>query len=284
MTNNKFITDILYADLEKKDKLLTVNSNNTVQPVALMRLGVFIPVGPKSQERMTNIDATFELQKLEIAQSEGYDNIRITGPVLSMDTDFKVWIGVILALSKYGLSTNKITLKFTEFAKMCGYDPKRIDKKLRITIDQSLWRLRNKGISFRKGASDKGYHTGLLKVGGWDTETDKVEIEADEKLWELFAVDYRVLLHLHAIRALPRKETAQALYTFIESLPKSPVPLSFERLRERLGLKTSIGEQNRTIKNALGQLQKINYLDYSITQKDGVNYVLIHKRTPKLKA
>ncbi|HBL6074235.1 TPA: protein RepA, partial [Escherichia coli] len=41
--NQSFISDILYADIESKAKELTVNSNNTVQPVALMRLGVFVP-------------------------------------------------------------------------------------------------------------------------------------------------------------------------------------------------------------------------------------------------
>ncbi|ENQ1546141.1 RepB family plasmid replication initiator protein [Salmonella enterica] len=283
MANNNFITDILYADLENKEKLLTVNSNNTVQPVALMRLGVFVPLNVNSRYRTCNLDATAELSKLEIAQSEGYDNIQITGPALSMDTDFKVWIGVILALSKYGLSTNKITLKFTEFARMCGYDSKRLDKTRRNVIDQSLFRLRSKGISFRRRDSSKAYHTGLLKAGGWDSKQDIVELEADEKLWELYAIDYRVLLQLHAIKALPRKEAAQALYTFIESLPRNPAPLSFERLRERLMMTSAIGEQNRIIKSALSQLQKIGYLDCSITKKGGENFVIIHKRTPKLK-
>lgn len=283
MTNNKYIADILYADLEKHDKLLTVNSNNTVQPVALMRLGVFVPLNVNSRYRTCNLDATSELSKLEIAKSEGYDDIRITGPALSMDTDFKVWMGVILALSKYGLSTNKITLKFTEFARMCGYDSKRLDKTRRNVIDQSLFRLRSKGVSFRRRDSSKAYHTGLLKAGGWDSNLDIVELEADEKLWELYAIDYRVLLQLHAIKALPRKEAAQALYIFIESLPRNPAPLSFERLRERLMMTSAIGEQNRIIKSALSQLQKIGYLDYSTTKKDGENFVIIHKRTPKLK-
>ncbi len=38
--NQSFISDILYADIESKAKELTVNSNNTVQPVALMLGGI----------------------------------------------------------------------------------------------------------------------------------------------------------------------------------------------------------------------------------------------------
>ncbi|EDL8065280.1 protein RepA [Salmonella enterica] len=284
MTDNKFIADILYSDLLKKEKALTVNSNNTVQPVALMRLGIFVPTPPGAKNRMSVIDATELLSNLEIARAEGYDDIKISGPVLNMDTDFKVWLGVIFAFSKYGLSTNKISLKFSEFAKFCGFPAKRIDSERRNIIHTSLGRLRNKGVSFKRGKDANGsYNTGLLKLGYFDADKDLVILEADEQLWELFELDYRVLLQLHAIKALPRKEAAQALYTFIESLPRNPAPLSFERLRERLTLTSAVKEQNRTIKTALGQLRAIGYLEYDITKKDGENFVIIHRRKPKLK-
>ncbi|HHU3176001.1 TPA: replication protein RepA, partial [Escherichia coli] len=104
--NQSFISDILYADIESKAKELTVNSNNTVQPVALMRLGVFVPKPSKSKGESKEIDATKAFSQLEIAKAEGYDDIKITGPRLDMDTDFKTWIGVIYAFSKYGLSSN----------------------------------------------------------------------------------------------------------------------------------------------------------------------------------
>lgn len=112
---------------------------------------------------------------------------------------------------------------------------------------------------------------------------DIVQLEADEKLWELFQLDYRVLLQQHAIKALPKKEAAQAIYTFIESLPANPIPVSFSRLRERLSLSSSVSEQNRTIKKALEQLQKIGYLEFSLVRKARENFVIIHKRNPKLK-
>ncbi|EEA2443658.1 RepB family plasmid replication initiator protein, partial [Salmonella enterica subsp. enterica serovar Enteritidis] len=164
--NQYLISDVLYADVESKTKELTVNTNNTVQPVALMRLGVFVPKPTKNQPENKEIDASAIFSQLEIAQAEGYDNIKIIGPRLDMDTDFKVWIGVIYSFSKYGLSSNTIQLSFQEFAKACGFPSKRLDGKLRNTIHDSLGRLRNKGISFRRGKNAKGsYNTGLLKTG-----------------------------------------------------------------------------------------------------------------------
>ncbi|EFB4495537.1 protein RepA, partial [Escherichia coli] len=143
-----------------------------------------------------------------------------------------------------------------EFAKACGFSSKRLDGKLRNTIHESLGRLRNKGISFRRGKNAKGsYNTGLLKTGYFNAEQDIVELEADSKLWEIFQLDYRVLLQQHALRALPKKEAAQAIYTFIESLPARPIPISFARIRERLALMSSVSEQNRTIKKAIEQLK-----------------------------
>ena len=284
MTDKSFIADALYSDMITKDKQLTVNSNNTVQPVALMRLGVFVPKPSKSQGENNIVDASELFSQLEIAKAEGYDNINISGPRLDMDCDFKVWIGVIYAFSKYGLNSNKIELKFTEFAKGCGFASKRIDARLRSSIHESLGKLRNKSVSFKRGADVRGsYQTGLLKTGYFDADKDIVQLEADEKLWELFQLDYRVLLQQHAIKALPKKEAAQAIYTFIESLPANPVPVGFSRLRERLSLASSVSEQNRTIKKALEQLQKIGYLEFSLVRKERENFVIIHKRNPKLK-
>lgn len=284
MTDKSFIADALYSDMIKKEKQLTVNSNNTVQPVALMRLGVFVPKPTKSQGENNIVDASELFSQLEIAKAEGYDNINISGPRLDMDCDFKVWIGVIYAFSKYGLKSNKIELRFTEFAKGCGFASKRIDARLRSAIHESLGKLRNKSVSFKRGADVRGsYQTGLLKTGYFDADKDIVQLEADEKLWELFQLDYRVLLQQHAIKALPKKEAAQAIYTFIESLPANPVPVGFPRLRERLSLTSSVSEQNRTIKKALEQLQKIGYLEFSLVRKERESYLIIHKRNPKLK-
>ncbi|KKG38397.1 hypothetical protein DU52_08685, partial [Methanosarcina mazei] len=82
---------------------LTPNTNKTVQPVALLRLSVFIPVSPKEKgKRDFLIDASEELSSLEVARQEGYTKIKIQGAKLGMSTDFKTWIGIISAFSKYG--------------------------------------------------------------------------------------------------------------------------------------------------------------------------------------
>ncbi|ECC8157032.1 protein RepA, partial [Salmonella enterica] len=140
------------------------------------------------------------------------------------------------------------------------------------------------GISFKRGKSARGsYNTGLLKTGYFDAERDIVELEADSKLWEIFQLDYRVLLQQHALRALPKKEAAQAIYTFIESLPARPIPISFARIRERLALMSSVSEQNRTIKKAIEQLKSIGYLDCTIEKQGRENFIIVHSRNPKLK-
>lgn len=284
MNNSVFVGDVLFVDAEEKKNPLTVNSNSSVQPVALMRLGVFVPKQSNGRSLDSSvIDASALFCNLELARSEGYDDIKITGVRLNMDVDFKVWLGIIVAFSKYGLSSNTVELKFTEFAKYCGFPSARSNKRLRASIHESLVRIRGKTISFRRGKALGGYITGLLKTGHWDSDSDTIVLEADSRLWELYKVDYRVILQQHAIRALPKKEAAQALYVFIESLPSNPIPVSFERLRERLMLTSSVGEQNRLIKKAIAQLQDIGYLDASVESKGRQHFLIIHGRNPKLK-
>lgn len=64
---------------------LTPNNNNTVQPVALMRLGVFVPTLKSlknSKNTLSRTDATEELTRLSLARAEGFDKVEITGPRL----------------------------------------------------------------------------------------------------------------------------------------------------------------------------------------------------------
>ncbi|MDU3783959.1 MAG: protein RepA [Serratia marcescens] len=284
MKSKMLISDVLYADTLKKNKELTVNQHNTVQPVAIMRLGVFVPKPAKNAAISPLVDASELLKGLSLARAEGYDSIQITGPRLDMDTDFKVWIGIVRSFHDHGRQGNSISLKFTEFARNCGFPSKKIDSELRENIHQSLIKIRSKTIAFKRGKTAiAGYITGLLKSGGYDSSEDTIELEADERLWELYYFDHRVLLQQHAIKALPKKEIAQALYTFIESLPAKPQPVSFARIRDRLSLTSLVKEQNRMIKNAVKQLQDIGYLEASVVKEGRENYVLIHKRNPKLK-
>ncbi|MEL8224012.1 protein RepA, partial [Escherichia coli] len=255
-----------------------------VNSAVLRRCVVFVPKPSQSKRRENGFIAPIAFTQWCMLKAGVSDERNITGHRFYMYTDFKTWIGVIYAFSKYGLSSNTIQLSFQEFAKACGFPSKRLDAKLRLTIHESLGRLRNKGIAFKRGKDAKGgYQTGLLKVGRFDADLDLIELEADSKLWELFQLDYRVLLQHHALRALPKKDAAQAIYTFIESLPQIPWPLSFARIRERLALHSAVGEQKRIIKKAIELLKTIGYLDCSIEKKGRESFVIVHSRNPKLK-
>lgn len=286
MAEKVFIGEVLGPDSENENNKLTVTSKATVQPVALMRLNVFVPSSRPAKGMQTSIDASSVFKDLEYSRREGYDDIRISGERLSMAIDFKVWVGIIAAFSKYGLKTNSIKLTFHEFAGMCRFESKRFDSRLRKSISDALTRIRGKTITFARSGADgpsKISVTGLLKTGELDFENDKVELEADQRLWELYQTDYTVLLRYKPINALTRKEAAQALYTFIESLPSNPVPISFKRIRDRLSLLSPVKEQNRIIKLALNQLQDIGYLEHSIIKKGKETYVFIHSRSANLK-
>nr|WP_228029623.1 RepB family plasmid replication initiator protein [Pectobacterium carotovorum]AKG47534.1 RepFIB replication protein A [Pectobacterium carotovorum] len=264
---------------------LTPNTNNTVQPVALMRLGLFVPT-LKSTSRskrnlMSAMDATDELKQLTIAKSEGYNNIKITGERLDMDNDFKTWIGIIHSFAKHKVIGDKVTLKFVDFAKHCGIPSSRSSKRLRERLDESLRRIVSTTLSFT--SDSKAYHTHLVQSAYYDMDADTVTIQADPKIFELYQFDHKVLLQLRAINELARKESAQALYTFIESLPLNPAPVSMARLRARLNLKSRVNTQNATVRKALDQLKEIGYLDCTETKKGKAVYFLIHERTPKLK-
>lgn len=167
---------------------LTPNNNNTVQPVALMRLGVFVPtlksLKNSKKNTLSRTDATEELTRLSLARAEGFDKVEITGP----------------------------------------------------------------------------------------------------RLFELYQFDRKVLLQLKAINALKRRESAQALYTFIESLPRDPAPISLARLRARLNLKSPVFSQNQTVRRAMEQLREIGYLDYTEIQRGRTKFFCIHYRRPRLKA
>ncbi|HBN2351272.1 TPA: RepB family plasmid replication initiator protein, partial [Salmonella enterica subsp. enterica serovar Typhimurium] len=117
----------------------------------------------------------------------------------------------------------------------------------------------------------------------YDTEKDIVQLQADPRLFELYQFDRKVLLQLKAINALKRRESAQALYTFIESLPRDPAPISLARLRARLNLKSPVFSQNQTVRRAMEQLREIGYLDYTEIQRGRTKLFCIHYRRPKLK-
>lgn len=270
---------------------LVCNDRNSVQPNILLRAPVFTPAGrPPSEKNSKSEEETLDVSHclidLELCKTEGYDKITIQGPKLNIETDFKVWCGIIFSFTKYGKDGNKIVLSFTEFAKLCGYPAKRFDKNLRFQISNSLDRIQEQKLRFLRKSSEnpKGVSTGLVLRSEYDGDpkVDKVELLADETLWDLYRFDYQILVSLEVLSLLPRSEVAQTLYLYFLSLPLNPHPISFTRLRERLQLNTSDYEANRRISLALQKLRKIRFLDYSILTKNRERYVLLEVRSNKL--
>jgi len=284
-SNNSDLYLIDVLSVSNGGKKLTPSSNSTVQPVALIRLGLFVPTLKRkgSDAGSVTIDASNELSELEIAQAEGYTDIRISGPRLSMETDFKVWVAIIVSFSRYGATSNSIELPFTQFASFAGYPDKEKTTVLRNRISESLTRLRGTTISLSSKNKAKHTVTGLLQRGQYDTEADTIRLQADESLWELYRIDNQVLLQMIVLRRLANKGSAQALYTFIESLPQKPLPLSFARIKKRLMLTSDNAQQNRTIKKAIDDLQATGYLDASVIKKGKEWYLNIHNRNSRCK-
>lgn len=285
---NRMIVDAFSETDKRTGELinLTPNTNNTVQPVALMRLGLFVPTlkstarGRKNQ--MSTMDVTDELKQLSIVKSEGYENIKITGARLDMDNDFKTWVGIIHAFAKYKVLGDSVTLPFVDFAKLCGIPSVRSSARLRSRLDASLTRIATNTIAF-SSKDGEYYVTHLVQSAKYSAKNDSVTLQADPKIFELYQFDKKVLLQLRAINELSRKESAQALYTFIESLPPSPAPISMARLRARLNLTSRTITQNATVRKAIEQLKEIGYLDYTEVKRGKVVYFVIHYRRPKLR-
>lgn len=269
---------------------LLPNLRQTIQPKALLRLGVFVPTlkstarGGRSSH---SIDATASLSRLSIVEGEGYHQIQIYGPRLDLDTDFKVWVGIVHALSNRKLGRdNFLEINFADFAKFCGFDTKRIDRQLKTRFDASLTRISRTNISFIKLLRESNdritINMHLVESTYYDSSTGKIIIKPNQELNNLYRLDGKTRLYLRALQILSRKESAQALYLYLVELPSNFYRIGFDRLRERLQLSSHLGNQNAIIKKSLKQLNDIGFLEYSIEKEQG-DYVLnILKRNPKL--
>lgn len=261
---------------------LSVNSRSTVQPNSLLRLGVFTPIANRNRVTIQgrSVDVSDDFRSLSIAKQEGYSQVLITGSKLNFDTDFRIWCGIVHAFAEYGAGSDTIELPFPEFAKMCGFKSRKINKDLRDRLDSSLLRLASQTIRF---TNEKSTYIGhLIDRAYYHVDDHVVRLTADPKLWELYQIDHQVLLHLKVIEKLPRSEVAQCLYAFIHALPQNPIPLSFKRIRERLQLTSSLSEQNRTIRNAINKLKDIGYLDADVVRRCEEAHLIIHQRSHKL--
>jgi len=289
MTKKVNDLDSMTDEVNKKTgELVHLNptANATVQPVALMRLGLFVPNTDHAKSKSSvstvksTVDAFEDLYHLEVVKREGYKDISIRSERLDMATDFRVWLGIIRSIYDNGSFAGKLKMPFTKFLQNCGFDSKRSNKDMKKRIDESLMRLRGVTIQFRNETGS--LTTGLVNSAHYSMTKNEVEIEGDPRLTDLYQMDYKVYLRLKAIDHLPRKESAQALYTFIESLPKNPAPVSMKRLRERLRLKSRIAYQNHIVRKALAELKEINYLEYSEFKRGRSVYFNITKRNPSL--
>jgi len=282
MINNSLIPSQVTSAGETYQLIVTKNSS--VQPAILLRLGVFVPTTrsiPKGQKY--GIDVSSSFSRLKFARKEGYDEIRIFGERLSISTDFSVWMGIVGTFSQYGLKSGSITLPFTEFASLCQYDSRQFNRRLRDTIFDALTRIATKTVQFNSKKSGDKFFTQLLKSGKYTRESDTVTLQPDERLHELYQIDYNILLRKRPYHLLKGKEVAQTLYTYIASLPDNPAPIRFDRIIERLNLTSSVKEQNRLIKLALSQLMDIGYIEYSIVKEGRLLTLLIRKRNKTLK-
>lgn len=276
---------------------LKPNDQNTVQPIALMRLGLFVPTLKSTNNRNNKkgsvIDATEELIQLETAKSEGFTDIKITGSRLDMDSDFKTWVGIVRGLADFGDESGRVEMSITQFAKYCGYPSSRLRKTLREKVLNSLRKIMSATVSFQKTLETKNEDGSnkiimkmvhLLNNVDYNEETGIISFEAEKRLKELYQFDHKVLLQLKVIQKLPRKETAQALYTFIESLPANPIPISLARLRARLNFgNKSIYSQNQLVRKGMKTLEELGYLSYSEIKRNRSVFFSIHHRNPKLK-
>jgi len=234
--------------------------SSSPQPNALIRTALFTPKARKKINAIEHLDVTDAFSEIEYFGKEGYDTATIHGARLNVQTDFKIWCGIVFAFSRYGINSNKVTIKFTEFAKLCGYRSNRFNKPLRDQLDKSLDRLQSQKIRLKTKNTMKSVSTGLLLKAEFDIKADTITLMGDENLWELYTIDYQVLISLSVLTKLPNSEAAQCLYLFFASLPQNPLPVSLGRMRKRLQLNMAIKEINRSIKNAIKKLEDTGYL------------------------
>jgi len=66
------------------------------------------------------------------------------------------------------------------------------------------------------------------------------------------------------------------------ALPSNPIPISFERFRERLNSPMETKEVDRMIRKALTLLESIGFIEGSIMKKGLEAYYVVHRRNKKL--
>ncbi|EEG5674636.1 replication initiation protein [Salmonella enterica] len=273
------------------------SSTKSIQPLSLLRLSVFTPVQAVEKGKVqgsdprTPIDAINDFRQLEIVEREGYTSAVITGPKLDLDTDFKVWVGVVSAFTHFPSVNGVITMSFAELARFCDIDSRQVNKRLKERLSRSVSKLSSTSIRFTKQTpeGDAIATTHLIGSSIADPETNTVKLAFDNLLSDFYKLDIKRILKLKVLNSLKRNEVAKAIYTFLEGLPNKPGEIqivSASRLMVRLDLKSEQKKQIFIIRKALKTLTEIGYLTYEEKFKR-VNgkrefYYQILKRDPDL--
>nr|QTX14376.1 DNA replication protein [Klebsiella pneumoniae] len=187
--NNSLLLNLQEVDKTTGEVVkLDVNSTSTVQPVALMRLGLFVPTLKSTGKSKANRKKTLQTRLRSLYSCplpKAKDTLTLRSPVrvLIWTRIFKVWLGIIRSMSEYGVKSDTTELSFVEFVKMCGFDSRRSNKKMRDRISNSLFKLASVTLKFQ--SETKGWTTHLVQSAYYDINEDIVEIKAEPKLFEL---------------------------------------------------------------------------------------------------
>lgn len=272
-------------------------STKSIQPLSLLRLSVFTPMQAVEKGKIkdagsrTPIDAINDFRQLEIVEREGYSSAVITGPKLDIETDFKVWIGVISAFTHFSSQNGVITMSFADLARLCDIDSRQVNRRLKERLARSLSKLSSTSIRFSKPTpeGDAIATTHLIGSSIADPEADVVKLAYDTLLADFYKLDIKRILKLKVLNNLKRNEVAKAIYTFLEGLPNKPGEVqivSANRLMARLDLKSEPKKQMFIIRKGLKTLEEIGYLSYqeSFKRINGKRefYFTINKRDPDL--
>lgn len=260
-----------------------INSSSTVHPNVLLRTPVFTPT-TRAKTRSGRSVNLGKMEELLVGEMEGYTNIKIHGLRLSVETDFRIWCGLVRVIQESGYrATGDISLPFSAFARICGYDVKRIDNVLRDRIKTSMTRIMTQVVEFSNKDGSSTTLVNLVTKAVLDQKNDLIVITPCPSLWRLYKMDYTTFIKQKVINALPRSELAVCLYMYIQSMPANPGLRSMTRLRERMRLTGEIKSQNRSIMNGLEKLREIGYLKYHIKVNKRDSFLKIDARDPKLK-
>ncbi len=110
-----------------------------------------------------------------------------------------------MAFSKYGFTSEKITLTFNEFAKMCGISSTNINKRTRARFKESLMNLASVVLAFSDSRSGRFTVTHLVQKAMIDPKAILLSWLGSFYV-ELYRYDHKTLLSLQVLYILAKKK------------------------------------------------------------------------------